>query len=218
MAESVKSKGLRGFAGKAAAYDAWYDEMAPTFDAEARAVRYFLPPGKEGRSLEVGIGTGRFAQKLGIRFGADPCPDMVAMARQRGVDCVLAVAESLPFASRSLACVLMVTALCFVDNAPMAMAEIRRVLRPNGRFVLGFIDRNSHLGRSYEAKKKQSRFYADANFYCVDEVLELLRGAGFTVAGLVQTLFPPAAKPAEAAPVIEGAGQGAFVVVGAEAE
>ena len=44
--------------------------------------------------IEIGVGTGRFAVPLGIRWGMDPSIRMVKMAKARGLQVVAARAEA----------------------------------------------------------------------------------------------------------------------------
>ena len=45
-------------------YDSWFERHAAAYYSELLAVRALLP--WEGRGLEVGVGTGRFAAPLGV--------------------------------------------------------------------------------------------------------------------------------------------------------
>lgn len=45
-------------------YDKWFDENHQIYEAELRAVRSFISGNQF--SLEIGVGTGRFAAPLGI--------------------------------------------------------------------------------------------------------------------------------------------------------
>ncbi|WP_017980912.1 methyltransferase domain-containing protein, partial [Methanocaldococcus villosus] len=69
--------------------------------------------------------------------------------------------------------------LCFLKDVEKALKEIKRVLKPGGYLIIGMIDKNSKLGKIYEAKKDKSKFYKDANFFSLDEVIELLKRFGF---------------------------------------
>jgi hypothetical protein len=109
--------------------------------------------------------------------------------------------------------VLVVTTICFVDSPRAMLDEARRVLRPSGALVIGFIDRTSAIGRHYEAHREESAFYRDATFYGASEVEDMLRGAGFTVRGWSQTLFGASPAIQEIEPARPGIGEGAFVVV-----
>lgn len=195
-------------------YDAWYDKNRAAFDSEVLAIRALMP--QKGPFLEVGVGTGRFASALGIDLGVDPSPGMRELARRRGIDAVDGVAESLPFMVNWFNCVLMVTAICFLDDVPAAFREARRVIRPGGFIVVGFIDSKSPLGREYAKKIGKDGFFRDASLYSADEVAGYLTEAGFTEITFKQTLFGDPAKLTGAEPVKDGYGEGSFVVVRAK--
>ena len=50
-------------------YDAWYDKHSHAYLPEVEAVKSLLP--KKGKGLEIGVGTGRFASALGIKYGVE---------------------------------------------------------------------------------------------------------------------------------------------------
>jgi SAM-dependent methyltransferase len=197
----------------AAAYDAWFDVYPWAFRSEVKALRHFWPG--EGDAVEVGVGSGRFAEALGVRWGVEPSPAMRAMAKCRGIEVVDGVAEALPFEEGRFQAVLMVTTLCFLDDPERALAECRRVLKPSGLFVTGFVDARSELGRQYEQHRDQSRFYGEARFWSVPEVVSALMRAGFAAPRMVQTLFRPPGELREEEPVRPGYGEGAFVAMAA---
>jgi len=107
---------------------------------------------QEQRSIEIGVGTGRFAQALHITYGADPSRRMLELARERNIICIQAVVEDLPLKDKSLDLALMVTIDPFMTDMQQAFAEVRRILKTDGIMVLGMIDRNSRLGDVYEKK------------------------------------------------------------------
>ena len=51
-------------------YENWFAEHRWVYEAELRAVKDLLP--ESSRGLEVGVGTGRFAEPLGIKTGLEP--------------------------------------------------------------------------------------------------------------------------------------------------
>lgn len=156
---------------------------------------------------------GRFAAALGLRVGVEPSPAMAAVARQRGIEVIPAVAESLPFAAARFDFALMVVTLCFVDDVPRSLQEAYRVLKPGGAFLVGFIDRPSRLGRRYQSRQADSVFYREAHFYSVAEVVAGMEQVGFKDLSAVQTLFEDKGFGDAAEPVRPGFGQGAFVVL-----
>ena len=190
-------------------YDEWFVKNVDAYLSELNALKALIPPG--GRGVEVGIGTGRFALPLGVTIGIDPSPKMAAMARGSGSEVHGAVAEDLPFSDEAFDFVLMVTTICFLDDVDKALSEAYRVLRTGGSVIVGFIDRESELGRVYAAKKDKSRFYKEATFYSAQEVALLLKKAGFRNLDFKQTLFSQIVEGPEK--VKDGFGEGGFVAV-----
>ncbi len=192
-------------------YDDWFERHRATYLSELLAVRALLP--WKGRGLEIGVGTGRFASPLGVEFGIDPAAEMLDYARARGMRVARAVAEALPFADALFDYALIVTTICFIDDSRAALQEVARVLRPGGELVIGFIDRESALGRDYLASQAKSVFYREAKFFSAAEVEILLKEVGFGGLVWAQTLYTPLLQIKDIAPVSEGTGHGAFVVV-----
>ena len=107
----------------------------------------------------------------------------------------------------------MVTVLCFLQNPLQALIEATRVLKPHGHLIIGIIDPDSPLGRSYEANKEKSRFYRQARFHRVRQVLEWLEELGYPNPRICQTIFQDLPAITAPEPVREGYGDGAFVVI-----
>ena len=194
-------------------YEDWFEHHAAAYVSELLALRAFVP--REGDGLEIGVGSGRFAGPLGVRVGVDPSPAMLQYAAKRGIEVVEGVGEELPFAADRFDHVLLVTTICFLDSPEAMVAESRRVLRPGGRLVIGFIDRESPLGQVYAKHRHENVFYRDANFYSVEEVAAILDDGGFRVNAWGQTLSHSPGQMGEIEPLRSGAGQCAFVVVSA---
>ncbi|MBS4051563.1 MAG: methyltransferase domain-containing protein [Methylomonas sp.] len=194
-------------------YEAWFEKHQAAYISELLALRAFVPC--EGKGLEIGVGSGRFAAPLGVQVGIDPSPAMLVHAVARGIEVVEGVAENLPFAAGSFDYALVVTTICFVDSASKMLAEAHRVLKPGGRLVIGFIDRESDLGQDYLFHQAESVFYREATFYSADEVGRLLLETGFSIDDRGQTLFHPLAEIREIETLRAGHGQGAFVVMAA---
>lgn len=127
-------------------------KFADNYDACMRPLerRFFearrrqLIPRAEGVVLEVGGGTGAnlpFYQSATSLTFTDPDPAMLWIAATKprpatlAVDFVSAKAEALPFPNAHFDTVVTTLVLCSVQDPALALAEIRRVLRPGGRLV-----------------------------------------------------------------------------------
>ena len=191
-------------------YDAWFEEREFAYKSELAAVREMLPP--SGLGLEIGVGSGRFAAPLGIKYGMEPASAMLEMAVRRGVSCVRGVAEKLPFRDSAFDYAAMITVICFLENIPAAFAEAYRVLRPGGALIVGFIDRTTPAGEKYEKNKHDSDFYWPADFYSPEEVKSFMTKSGFTNINFVQTISGRTKNMKDQHPVYPGCGEGLFVV------
>lgn len=194
-------------------YEAWFEKHEAAYISELLALRPFVP--WQGKGLEIGVGSGRFAGPLGVQVGVDPSPAMLTHAMERGIEVVQGVAENLPFADDSFDYALIITTICFVNSPVNMLTEARRVLKPGGRVVIGFIDRESDLGQHYLAHQAESVFYRAATFYSADEVEKLLLEAGFSIDNWGQTLTRPLPETRQIEPLQAGRGHCAFVVVAA---
>jgi SAM-dependent methyltransferase len=201
----------RAFDENTERYDTWFDRHAALYQSELAAVRALLPASGEG--VEIGVGTGRFAVPLGIGRGVEPSAPMRRMARARGIDAVGGLAESLPYEDGCFDFLLMVTTICFVDDVRASLEEASRVLKPGGAIIVGFVDRESPVGRHYVKHKDESPFYRDAVFLSAAEVSRHLERAGFVDLAFMQTVFGGRSEPGTVEAPREGCGDGSFVVV-----
>ncbi len=136
----------------------------------------------DGLKLEVGVGTGVFAQRLGVQVGIDPARAVLEYSKGRGVRVVRAVGEFLPFRGETFDYVLMIVTICFLHDAVKALSEARRVLKTGGSLVVGMVTRDSRWGKLYEQKKRRGhRFYRHARFSTLEETMERLGVVGFVV-------------------------------------
>jgi ubiquinone/menaquinone biosynthesis C-methylase UbiE len=104
-----------------------------------------LVPRARGRVLELGIGSGLnlplYGPAVEIVIGLDPSAALLdraaAMAARAGRPAffVRASAEAIPLADASVDSIVMTWTLCSIPDAPRALTEMRRVLKPRGALL-----------------------------------------------------------------------------------
>ena len=161
---------------------------------------------------EIGLGTGRFASRLGIVEGIEPVEAMRRKAVRRGIETMDAFAERLPYHDLHFDFLLFVT-ICYLEDPRTAFREAFRVLKDEGAILVGFIDRDRPIGQEYINRKPESPFYRHARFFPVAQVEKMLKEAGFRDFEYVQTLFGKLDEITTTQTPKDGHGEGGFVVV-----
>jgi len=192
-------------------YEKWFEENKTTFQSELLAIRQVMPTW--GKCIEIGIGSGIFAEQLGIKFGIDPSDSMLELARKRNLNVVKGFAENLPYPDESFDYAAFITSICFIKNPDKAIVETHRILKTGGEIIVAFIDKNSRLGHTLIKEKEGSKFYSIASFYSVPEVIAMIEKNRFKIFDIVQTLTVINASKVEQP--MEGFGNGSFVVISA---
>jgi ubiquinone/menaquinone biosynthesis C-methylase UbiE len=191
-------------------YDEWYDRNRFVYLSELNVLKKALP--KKGKGLEIGVGTGRFASKLGIPYGIDPSANMLKIAWKRGINVQVARGEELPFEDSTFDYVLITITLCFVKDPRKVLVEAKRVLRKQGKIIVGIVDSNSFLGKYYR-EEKESVFYKNARFFGIEELTGLLSALQFNKFSYYQTLYDLPEKIDSVQKIKKGFGEGGFVVI-----
>ncbi|WP_029407936.1 class I SAM-dependent methyltransferase [Thiomicrorhabdus sp. Milos-T2] len=202
----------QGYEANASSYDAWFDENPALYQAEIDALKRLLPSGK---GIEIGAGSGRFTLPLDIRTGLEPADAMREIAINRGLNMVKGVAETLPFEDNEFDFAVFVTSTCFLDQPERAYQEAARVISDQGAIVIAYLEKNSELGKLYEANKHNDPFFCDATFYGFNDISQFLKAAEFEIMESVQTVLPSSDKHAPT-DILPGHDQGTFVVVKAQ--
>ena len=99
----------------------------------------------QGRVLEIGIGSGAnipfYRSSSRELIGLEPAPRLIAMAQRASIGSVLPVtliegsSEAIPLDTASVDTVVSTWTLCSIPDAVVALREMRRVLKPAGRFL-----------------------------------------------------------------------------------
>ncbi|MFN4182933.1 MAG: class I SAM-dependent methyltransferase [bacterium] len=175
-------------------YDEWFEKtpgreiFAIELEALRQEAKKFPHPW-----LEVGVGTGRFAQALGIEYGVDPSSKMLEMAKKRGITVYHASGEDLPFPDESFYLVFLIVTICFLENVSGVLREIRRVLKKDGGLIIGTILAGSPWAEFYQKKAAEegNPFYRYAHFYSLEEIQHFLKQADFHLVRIISTLVQP---------------------------
>jgi len=116
-----------------------YEQNGAFVHGLAGGVLEWLNPQMGEFILDLGCGDGQLTQRVAATgahvLGVDASADMVAAARERGIEAEQANAESLPFHDATFDAVFSNAALHWVHGQDAMMAQVHRVLKPGGRFV-----------------------------------------------------------------------------------
>ncbi len=145
----------------------------------------FLEPlTDEASVLDVGAGTGmmsEFAHRCNdkLRYVAvDPAKGMLKYAEDY-VQQHIATAEALPFDDNSFDAILMGESLHHFDDPDVAMKEVVRVLKKNGKLFIYDFDKGTFIGKSLCIMEKL--LGEPAHFYEVSVLKKMLESHGFCV-------------------------------------
>lgn len=182
----MKDSSSRTFDEHASEHDSWYVEHSAIFESEARAIEAFR---LTGLGLEIGVGTGVFAKRLGVAVGIDPSLGMLQLARARGIQVVRAVGEHLPFRRRAFEYVLIAGTLCFLKEPSATLRETSEVLKDDGSLIICEVPQDSSWGKFMEEKGRAGhRFYKYAVVYATEDVRRTLENLGFMIVDTKATL------------------------------
>ncbi|MFZ0834082.1 MAG: class I SAM-dependent methyltransferase [Mycobacterium sp.] len=140
----LRQQRSQSFGEEAAAYE----RGRPSYPPEA--IDWLLPGGAHD-VLDLGAGTGKLATRLVERglsvVAVDPIPEMLEVLRASLPDtpALLGTAEDIPLPADSVDAVLVAQAWHWFDPE-RAVAEVARVLRPDGRLGLVWNTRDERLG------------------------------------------------------------------------
>ena len=137
--------------------------MLPIEAFGIREQRRRIGAAARGRVLELGAGTGAMLEHYGDQVeevvATDPDPHMLSRAVPRRhpaavpVDLRQVDAQDLPFDDASFDTVVVALSLCTIPDPDRALAEARRVLRPDGRLL--FVE-HVRSGRPFLARLQSS--------------------------------------------------------------
>ncbi|MGQ9818675.1 MAG: class I SAM-dependent methyltransferase [Candidatus Kapaibacteriales bacterium] len=174
------------FDNEAEIYNKWYTMPLGKFvdEVETRAIMELLSPQSGEKILDVGCGTGNYSIKI-ARLGAnvigiDCSEPMLKIARKKAeslnlnIEFILADAMNLPFEENFFDACLSVTAVEFFADQTRGLEEMFRVVRPNGKIVVGFLNRDSAWGELYTSEEfRKNTVFRFANLLSIEEIKKI---------------------------------------------
>lgn len=166
--------------------DEYFDELShKPFDRDLLD-RFAALVGLGASALDVGCGpghVGRYLHERGVTAaGLDLSPAMVACARRLnpGMTFTEGSMLALPFPDGAFAGIVAFYSIIHLarEDAPLALAEFHRALRPGGWLLLAF---HGGQGEVHREEWYGERVKIHATLFTLDEMATLLRGVGFTV-------------------------------------
>lgn len=159
---------------------------------ELRPYRERVVGAADGRVLEIGIGSGRnlllYPARVERVIGLDPSPQLLAMAREaawvtgRHIDLLEGSAAGIPLEKASVDTVVSTWSLCSIADAPRALAEMLRVLKPGGRFLFVEHGRAPDAGvRWWQDRLTPIWQRLSGGCHLNRAIAELIEGAGFNI-------------------------------------
>jgi ubiquinone/menaquinone biosynthesis C-methylase UbiE len=176
-----------------------------------------LLAGLTGRVLEVGAGNGmnfaHYPPEVTAVLAVEPEPHLRALAETQAnqtaisIDVVDGTADQLPGADASFDAVVASLVLCSVPDVPVALAEVRRVLKPGGelRFFEHVRADTKGLARVQRVLDATVWPTVGAGCHAHRDTRTAIEQAGFTIKDLEQLRIPETTIPGPTSPHILGA-------------
>jgi ubiquinone/menaquinone biosynthesis C-methylase UbiE len=171
----------------------------------------------QGEVLEIGFGSGATLPfydpaKVSQLTVVEPSEGMNRRAAARlaaspvPVRSVPGAGERLPFADASFDTVITCLTLCSVDDVPQVLAEIRRVLRPGGRFLFLEHVLSENPGRQrWQHRLTPLQRVIGVGCNLDRDTATLVRTAGFELPPVAQEIEPAFGAVAPLVPLVAGA-------------
>lgn len=179
-------------------YDRWL--LPPILDLVMRQdqlakYRREVVAAAEGRVLEIGVGSGLnfpfYGNRVEALIGIDPSSRLLAMARRRAAaaglraELIQGSATAIPLAEGTIDTVVMTWTLCSIPDPLLALSEMRRVLKPDGRLL--FVEHGLSPEPGIERwQHRLTPFWCHIAGGChLDRKMDdLVRSAGFDITAL----------------------------------
>jgi ubiquinone/menaquinone biosynthesis C-methylase UbiE len=155
-----------------------------------------------GRVVEVGAGTGQnfrhYPSSVVELIATEPDPHMLRRAREKAAEAAVTIrleqapAERLPVEDRSVDTVVSTYVFCTVPDPRSALNEIKRILKPDGRFL--FLEHvraeDPRLAKWQDRLQRPWSFFG-AGCHPNRDTAATIEGAGFAFEELDRFMFKP---------------------------
>jgi ubiquinone/menaquinone biosynthesis C-methylase UbiE len=173
---------------------------------ESTRLRAEWLPRARGDVLEVGIGSGLnlpfYSSEVRRVYGVDPSVELQKMARGRLAEKPIEVEfftqsaeKPLPLSDASIDTAVLTWTLCSIPNAPDALGQIKRVLKPGGQLI--FLEHGrapDHRVSAWQDRLTPVWKRIGGGCHLNRKIDDLLRSAGFQIAELT-TRYLPGPRP-----------------------
>ncbi|HEX6444099.1 MAG TPA: class I SAM-dependent methyltransferase [Streptosporangiales bacterium] len=184
-------------------FSRFYARVSPSMDAGGMAaLRAELLAGLRGEIVEVGAGNGlnftHYPTDVHRVVAVEPEAYLRGVAERAAVRAPVPVhvrpgtAERLPLADRSVDAAVLCQVMCSLDDRPAALAELRRVLRPDGvvRFLEHTVADTPGLRRVQRLVDATLWPHLMGGCHTATDTVGLITAAGFTVSAVRRLRFP----------------------------
>jgi ubiquinone/menaquinone biosynthesis C-methylase UbiE len=172
-------------------YDEWYEhpQGSQIFKAELKAIESMIP--ESGLGLEIGSGTGIFAEHLKNNYRTiiclDPSAEMLKKALERSLPCIISLGNRLPFRKNIFNFTYMVTVIEFLTEPENTISEIKYA--NEGNLCILFINSDSSWGSFYQKIGWEGNLvFSKARLYQLSEVVKILDRGGYYINYKIGTL------------------------------
>jgi len=162
---------------------------------ELTRYRRIVVPNASGRVLEVGVGSGLnfpfYEQGVEQLYALDPSEELIGMAKKKAHETDIPItflshtSEAIPLDEHCVDTVVMTWTLCSIPHPLTALAEIRRVLKPQGRLL--FVEHGLAVDASVRRwQNGLNRVWSKVSGGCNlnRKVDELIQSSGFRIVQL----------------------------------
>jgi len=172
---------------------------------ELRPFRERVIGAAEGRVLEIGVGSGMnlpfYRAPVREVLALEPAPRLLTMAKSASrtiampVNFFEASAEAIPLDEHSVDSIVTTWTLCSIPQAAVALAEMRRVLRPGGKLLFAEHGQAPDASvRRWQDRLTPAWRYFGGGCHLNRPIRSMIEAAGFRI-DRIETGYIPESKP-----------------------